>query len=389
MDTTKREFRDRKICLTSKIEGGNASNFEKYPGDVYGFSPIRDPGENYSSQAYYFKFQIENLRNEDINVTVTAIAEYDDVWKGWQLSLNPKIWIFYPNDLREPIHLVPDRVKSTPWSMSLNLSLKPFEKLILSNMFTPSLSSLVQKVEDLASLYPTFLKLQEIGKSPKNHPIYSIIVNPDVPSHKLFKILIGGSPQPNEFGDHAALQILQNFLKQDADYWDIFAKLFSLEFIFFQNPDGMELGTNMVNNKGENLFFSYCNELENMPMENQFIWSYLAQNPPKLYLEMHSFFQDQKTIRPYIYPIDLLKEKREAKIYQKLAKDLIKFSNGVKEDISLNQPYFDNTLCYKLMEKFGTLCFQYKLHSRLTTLEISKISWDLFLTLQKALRRII
>ena len=95
MENKNREFRDRKIFLTSNFEGGNACNFKKYPGNIYGFNPIRDPGENYSGQAYYFKVLVENLQKEELNITLTAIAEYDELWKGWQSSINPTIWIFF------------------------------------------------------------------------------------------------------------------------------------------------------------------------------------------------------------------------------------------------------------------------------------------------------
>jgi hypothetical protein len=387
MESKSREFRDRKIYLTSEIEGGNAYNFKKFPGNIYGFTPKRDPGEGYSGQAYYFKFQIENLCKDPTNVTITAIADYDDTWKGWQSSINPTIWIFSPNRQKNPIQLSPDLVRATTQSMSITISLQSYEKIILSNMFTPSYTGLVQIVEDLASQYPTFLQLKEIGRSPMDNPIYTIKVNPEAESYDIFKILVGGTSQPNEFGDYSSILILQQFLTMGADFWDEFSAKFSLEFLLFQNPDGMKLGTNMVNSKGENPFFSWHSDPKTMPDENQIVWNYIIDNPPNFYLEMHSFFQDRKTIRPYIYPIELLQNKRDQKLYQKVSKTLIKYCNGIQEQIHINQPYFQNTLCYRLMEQYHTLALQFKLHSGMSVSEITQTSWKVFGSIYKSLIR--
>ncbi|MHA1453205.1 MAG: hypothetical protein ACTSRD_10115, partial [Promethearchaeota archaeon] len=147
MEKINQEFRDRKIAITSEIEGGNAYDFKKYPGNIYSFTPRRDPGENYSSQAYYFKLQIENLQKDIANITITAIADYDETWKGWQPSLNPTIWIFSPGRLKFPEQITQDKVKATPRSMSINLTLQSYEKIIISNMFTPPYSELVQELK--------------------------------------------------------------------------------------------------------------------------------------------------------------------------------------------------------------------------------------------------
>ncbi len=389
MEKFNQEFRDRQIAITSDIEGGNAYDFKKYPGNVYSFTPRRDPGENYSGQVYYFKLQIENLQKDIAHVTVTAIADYDETWKGWQASLNPKIWIFSSNRLKIPEILAQDRVKATPRSMSINLTLQPFEKIIISNMFTPPYSELVQELHDLADSYPTFLKLNEIGQSPLGNQMYSIRVNPQGESDNLFKILVGGTSQPNEFGDYAAISILQGFLDMGADFWDNFTTKFLLEFIFFQNPDGMVQGMNMVNANQENLFFSYFHKNQPMPLENEIIWNHIKTNPPDLYLEMHSFFQDHKTIQPYIYPLELLSEKKNQKFYLKLAKALVKYSNGMKEEIHLNQKYFQDTLCYRLMEKFQTHSFQYKLHSGMSINQKKQTAWDVFYILIKNLKKMV
>lgn len=381
-----REFRDRKIFITSEIEGGNAYDFQKFPGDIYGFTPKRDSGEGYSGQAHYFKFFIENLRKDPTEVTITAIANYDDIWKGWQSSINPTIWIFSLNRQKPPQQLTPDQVKTTTQNMSINLTLQSFERLIITNMFTPPFSDLLEDVEDLASQYPTFLQFTKIGQSPNGNPIHSIKVNSHADAPQLFKILVGGTSQPNEFGDFAALSILQEFLNKGADFWDEFFAKFSLEFLLFQNPDGMMLGTNMVNATGNNLFFSWFKDPTDIPEENQAIWNYIAENQPNLYLEMHSFFQDNKTIRPYIYPMELLKDRRNQKLYQKISKNLIRHCNGMKEEIQLNQPYFQDTLCYRLMEHYQTLAFQFKLHSGMMISQMKLTSWKTFMLCIKALK---
>jgi len=383
-----REFRDRKVFLTSKIEGGNANNFKKYPGDIYSFMPQRDSGENYSSQAYYFKFQIENLLNDLTHITVTAIAEYDDTWKGWQYSIHPTLWIFSPNNQKFPERIHSDRVRTTPQSMSINLILQPFEKIIITNMLTPPYSQLLEEIELLASHYPTLLKLTQIGQSPMGNPLYSIKVNPNATHTNQVKILVGGSPQSNEFGDLAVIFILQEFLNKGTDYWDEFNSRFTLECILFQNSDGMVLGTNMVNSKGENTFFSYFADFHLMPEENKVVWEHIQKEPPDIYLEMHSFFQDNKTLRPYIYPMELLPEKDRQKTYQKIAKSLINLCNGMKESIHKNQPYFQDTLCYRLMERYHTLSFQFKLHSGMSISESKKTAWEVFHNIVRLIKAI-
>jgi hypothetical protein len=387
METNKLEFRDRKIFISSDIEGGNALNFKKYPGNIYSFVPRRDPGEGYSGQAYLFKVLVKNLQKDPTNVTITAIADYDEIWKGWQSSLNPVIWMFSPDQLRRAERLSQDRIRATPQSMSINVTLQSYEKIILTNMFTPSYSELVQEIRELTNIYPTFLKLNEIGCSPMGNIIYSIEVNPSDNVGNLNKILIGGSPQPNEFGDFGAISILKEFLEQGAEFWDEFSERFSLEFILFQNPDGMISGTNMVNANGENLFFSYFDGEKTMPEENQLIWNHIKRNPPKLYLEMHSFFQDYKLIQPYLYPIELLPEKKQQKMYLKIANSLIKYSNGNCQKIQKEQLYFRDTLCYQLMKTFHALSYQYKLHSGMSIEENQNTAWKIFLTILRNLKK--
>ena len=82
----------------------------------------------------------------------------------------------------------------------------------------------------------------------------------------------------------------------------------------------MVLGTNMVNANWENLFFSYFHENQSMPKENEIIWNHLKENPPNIFLEMHSFFQDNKTIRPYILSFRAPIREEESKILFKISK---------------------------------------------------------------------
>ena len=103
-----------------------------------------------------------------------------------------------------------------------------------------------------------------------------------------------------------------------------------------------------------------------------------------MYLEWHSFFQDLKTIRPYLYPIELLNSSKNLqKIYKKMAGTLKSYCNGAKEQIKLNQLYFSDTLAYRLQEKFNTLSFQFKLHSGMRIKDIEGIIWKVFNKLVK------
>lgn len=374
---------DSGIFLTSEFESGNGTNFKKYDEGIYGFSPIRDPGKFYSGQAYYFKFLVENrLIRQDSSkeITVTAIADYDDIWKGWATTLNTRIWK-YSTDWGSIEQLDSRRVKPTPKSVGINLKIAPQEKFYISNTLSLPYSKVRSMVENIHEFYPTFTKLEEIAKSPLNNPIYSLKINPD-PIHwndtNKLKILISGTPQPNEIGDYGAYLLLQSFLDKGADYWDDFHRYFKLEFLFFQNPDGNVEGRNMVNSKDQNIFFGYKEDENKQPEECKKILDYISKAPPNYFLEIHSFFQDSKTIRPYIYPKELFRNLELQKIYEKLSKEIIGYSNGAKELISVDQDYFKDTLAYRIQQKFETMSIQYKLHSYMKLEDNQKTIWNVF-----------
>lgn len=386
----KRNLIGREIVLTSEFEGGNGIDFKEYGDNIFSFMPIRDPGEKYSGQAYYFKFAVENklIRSDAIkHITVTAIADYDDLWKGWAPGLNINLWKYSGSSL---VHLDPKNVKTTPKTMGINLILQPKEKIFISNMLSIPYSEMVNILEDIQLMYPTFLKLVEVGRSPMDKIIYSIRVNPDENHWKdttKSKIIISGTPQSNEFGDYSTILLLQKFLKMGAEYWDSLL-IFRIEFIFFQNPDGIVLGKNMVNSRGENIFFGFKDSKEKISVENTIVWDYLEKDPPTLYLEWHNFFQDRKTIRPYLYPIELFNSRKNLqKIYKKMATTLKSYCNGAKEQIKIDQQYFSDTLAYQLQKKFNTLSFQFKTHNSMEIKDIEAVIWDVFNKLIKILSR--
>lgn len=386
----KRNLIGSEIVLTSEFEGGNGIEFKEYGDNIFSFMPERDPGEKYSGQAYYFKFAVENklVRTDAVkNITVTAIADYDDLWKGWGYCLNIKLWKYSGSSIT---HMQLKNVKTTPKTMGINLSLQPREKIYISNMLSIPYTEMVNILEDIQLRYPTFLKLLEIGRSPMDNIIYSLRVNPDENHWKdtsKSKIIVSGTPQSNEYGDYATILLLQKFLEMGAEYWDSLLD-FRIEFIFFQNPDGIVLGKNMVNSKGENIFFGFKDSIENISVENALVWEYLEKDPPVLYLEWHSFFQDLKTIRPYLYPIELFNSRKNLqKIYKKMAATLKSYCNGAKEQIKINQTYFSDTLAYRLQEKFNTLSFQFKLHSGMEIKDIEAMIWKIFSKLVKILNR--
>lgn len=378
---------DHEIILSSEFESGNGIEFQKHDKIIYSFKPERDSGENYSGQPYYFKFSAENLTEINKSFTVTAIADYDDVWQGWRPAINTKLWKFTSNSMS---HLNPKKVKATPYSMGINVDLLPKQKIFISDMLVVPYSEMLEILNEIQEVYPTFIKLKEIGNTPMGNKIISIKINPESThwnDQNKPKIVISGTPQSNEFGDYASIMVLRKFIKKGADFWDNFHKDFRLEFIFFQNADGIVLGKNMVNSKGKNIFFSFFNEKEFMPEENRIIWEYLSQEPPNLYLEYHSYFQDLKTIRPYLYPNSLLKSKDLRKTYKKLSSALKSYSNGAKEEIKIDQPDFSNTLAYRLQETFQTMSFQYKLHSCMELEENEDVAWKIFTKLTNKLKK--
>ncbi|MCP4760264.1 MAG: hypothetical protein GY870_00685 [archaeon] len=389
INNKKRTLKDRKIVLTSEFDSGNAINFERFDEGIYSFMPERDPGKNYSGQAYYFKFSVENLTKLPIKITVTAIADYDDTWRGFSPALKSLFWRYTSQG--GMIHLDSSCVKSSPKTIALNLSLLPNEKMKISNMLTVPYSEMVDIIHDIDQIqYPTFVKMTVIGKSVQNNSIYSIKINP-IEEHwnneSKFRIIISGSPQSNEFGDFAAILLLERFLKEGAEFWDDFHRYFRLEFILFQNPDGIKLGKNMVNSKGENIFFGFTEEDEKMSQENQIVWNYLKNNVPDLYLEFHSFFQDYKTLRPYLYPLDFFKSKIKQNLYKKISKTLKSYCNGGKEEIKVEQKYFCDTLAYKLQKKYETYAIQFKLHSCMDLNDTEDVIWKVFSKSIKVLRK--
>ncbi|MBD3352360.1 MAG: hypothetical protein GF364_12810, partial [Candidatus Lokiarchaeota archaeon] len=277
------------IILSSEFETGNGKDFKEYDTDIYGFYPERDPGELYSGQPFYFKFSVKNrlLRPTDIKkITVTAIADYDKIWKGWTSSLNIKLWKYLPNGIIQ--HLNPRRVKPTRQSIGINLKVSPQESYKISNLLVIPYSDMKDMLLNYHGANPNTTELTKIGVSALENEIYSLRILPKNQSQNYAEkplILVSGTPQSNEFGDYAALNILSLYLDEGPKYWENLAESFRLEFIFFQNPDGIVEGKNMVNSEGENIFFGFKKHAEECPKECKKIWEHIEKDPPQLYLE--------------------------------------------------------------------------------------------------------
>jgi hypothetical protein len=388
-DVIVRSITDRgRLVLSSDFETGNAINFQKFDENIYGFMPKKDPGSGYSGQSYYFKFSAKNLTRDEINFTISAVADYDNTWKGWTQSLESKLWSYMGTSFT---HYDMNLVRTNPKSITINVKLMPKQEVKISNMLTIPYSDMVAELEIVQLDYPNFVKMQKIGESNENNGIYSLIIDPNNSNwnnQNKTKILISGSPQSNEFGDFAAIQLLKMFLSKQGEYWDEFHEHFRLEFIFFQNPDGIINGTNMVNSKAENVFFSFNKSLDSLPKETSIVWNYIKENPPDFYLEFHSFFQDLKKIRPYTYPQELFSSKIRKKLQKKIKKILVSLCNGAKEEININQPYFSDTLCYRLQEEFQTISFQFKLHSCMEFEDTKDLIWQIFKKSLKPLEKL-
>ncbi|MGH2354686.1 MAG: hypothetical protein ACRDJN_24005, partial [Chloroflexota bacterium] len=91
-----------------------------------------------------------------------------------------------------------------------------------------------------------------------------------------------------------------------------------------------------------------------------------ADAPSAGYLEFHSYYQSDRTCRPYLLTPELFSDLARRAAYQRTSAALRALSDGAAVFISRDHERFDRTLVYAAAKRFGTAGHLYKLTTRLS-----------------------
>ncbi len=321
-------------------------------------NPIKDPVTNKFTIGYdyYFNFYIKNHSNKTKNILIYVLRDNSKKIKDWNSSNAPLF--FSKNNLN---WFLVKEVKSANNNRDykINISIKPNEKIFISNNISLKPSFLKKKLILIANENNKYIKYQEIGKSVDKRAISAIEINFNK-KKKNDRFLIWSGIHPSEPDVYSTLSIIKWLISDDKDAIEI-RNNFIFDIIPVINPDGFQLGTNGCNKNGINIYWDFFGNTKEKCPESYYLWNFILKNPPQIALDIHSYiYQTNKNSRPYIFPIKFYPVQLRY-IAWKFQKSIISLNNN--NALDGKTVYFKNTLGPTLIKKFGTLTLQgYHLH---------------------------
>lgn len=125
----------------------------------------------------------------------------------------------------------------------------------------------------------------------------------------------------------------------------------------------------MVNALGQNPLFEF-EELSagrEVSLEAEAVWSWIKRTEPSLYLEYHSYFQDNRpSFRPYLFSSEHYTDPQKRVLGERIDQALLRISTGAPMRVGVGHERFRKCLAYQLIKHFDIPSYFYKLHSRET-----------------------
>ena len=241
----------------------------------------------------------------------------------------------------------------------LEIDLDPNDSLYISNTYFRS-PKLIQN--SLAMLSQDTNCVKEIyGRSVEGRDLNAYIYSEEksLAGEKPVFVITSGF-HPMEADTFATEAIMEHLNSEEGRR---LLKYFRFVVIPIVNPDGFAHGANGCNARGLNLYWNFKEKDKANAPEAYYLWHYLQQMKPSLYVDFHSYtFQlHRKKASPYLKPHYFYRGSAVKKLVEDIDRDLVALHNGAAERGPLT--YAPSTLGYKLTRRWNTITYaKYHLH---------------------------
>lgn len=297
----------------------------------------------------HFNFGIQN--NSKQLKTINIIIDLEEQ----HLNLKPKTIYTSPS----PTHqYCESKTNVLPNELGYQFEIKidPESCLYISNTLWNPIDAINKTFESLCQQEP--LHVIDYGTSCNGNKLSAYKTFQDRDLNKPL-ILITSGFHPTE-GDTTATEAIAKWLLTTGK-----DNTKNVDFVIIPvvNPDGFTSGYNGCNTSGINLFWDFQNyNLKSCP-EAYYLWEFIKQFPPNIYLDFHAYSIQgkQKKIGPYFKPEIFYFGKLTKEYASKMLKSLESLPGNKSQKL-----YAPSTLAYKITKTFNTITFaKYHLHQDL------------------------
>ncbi len=362
-----RFFSNSDTEITSDFECGNGENIRQTGDNHFSFETHRDWGKDdpLNMQNWYFCVKVSNRSDRRRTLYFDVrITDHKSHSEAYIRAKRGNSWERLPAEVLSAADGSGFDYSRDDWVFRITLPLAADEIVYLSNGFWFPPSDMTAWLYKTAERRPDICALDEIGRTNQGRPISVLTISESSNAEK--NMLVAASPQGSEIGAWACRRLIEVLLGKDPFALNI-RKTLSVDIIPQTNPDGEALGTVMVNSLGQNPLFEF-KQIANGgagSAEAESLWNRAKDNPPDVYLEYHSYYQENRpSFRPYLFSPDLHHSNSRRVIAKEVSARLLEISTGPPMIVEKNDERFSNSFPYQLIEQFDTIAHFYKLHQR-------------------------
>jgi hypothetical protein len=354
-------YRDTHIHITSDFEGGNGENIQKVGMNEYAVDARIDHGNTdayFDHVSHQFALKIRSIEVDDLEIVLRLRNVTHDK------PLLKHVWCLRDGTWNK---IPPKDLINEPDSVEIIITVPVSKKgVVVSNRFWWPYSEQVKWMRKVVSEYPLQSELINIGRTAMGTEIIGLkLSTPKEKAERRRRICVQGSLQGgSEIGDSACRAVVEFLLETDEGR--DFLNRYRVEVIPQPNPDCNILGGGMLNSTGDNPQFGFdkVDTLDRTPVETRLEWKWVTAPLPEIWIDYHSFFQDDRSsFNPILYDhLPMHSEERQI-ISDRLNEAVIKVSPG-EVFHRPGVPYDEQLLMHQLRTRYDVYVMAYKLHMR-------------------------
>ncbi|PIT98248.1 MAG: hypothetical protein COT71_01750 [Candidatus Andersenbacteria bacterium CG10_big_fil_rev_8_21_14_0_10_54_11] len=222
--------------------------------------------------------------------------------------------------------------------------------LLLANTMFFDYQAAVRHLIDYARQHDDRCRLITIGESLHAHPLY--LLQFPAAGRVRGRILLTTGCHPAEPDLLASMDILEYLASPQSA---ALRRHYHIDVMPMQNPDGYAEKSCLTAN-GINLYWNFRKDDRQDCPEAYFLWQYLLQHPPLLYLDFHAYVhQYHRHPQPYLQPLTEYRSRTVKQLVRTLDRQLVKLSQGNFHYGSLTA--WPDALSTQLTRRFNTIAY--------------------------------
>ena len=309
-----------------------------------------------SPNHFYFHFRVEN------SAAGPCQAVFDCEW-----LFSPARYGLFPEVRRgeqwDPLAVSGFSVDETSEvaRATFLLDLSPGETVYVANTPCMSYADVMATVDRCAREHASVCEKLSLGTNPQGNKVAGVRFRGDNLSRPRFVVL--GTPQGPEYGGRMACALVE-FLASDQDDARFLRGAFRLDVVPMPNPDDKRTGSSNFTT-----LFDMKAAADGSPeaaWHAKTLWSWLAQKPPELLMELHSEtrLKQQGCSRVYVVAEDVHPSAAGGKLARRIADQVDGLPNGGWLDVMEKRGFFEPTLMYQAPHRWDTITISYTPHIR-------------------------